>query len=42
MLGCLYERFGRKLQKIRPVVWLGDMNVIHQDLDIYNIKVKDT
>lgn len=36
------REFLGKLQKIKPVVWLGDMNVIHQDLDIYNIKGKDT
>ena len=30
----------QELQKQKPVVWAGDMNVVHQDCDVYNIKGK--
>lgn len=36
-MGCKYKTVYSK-----PEVWLGDMNVIHKDNDIYNIKGKDT
>lgn len=30
-----------KLQKTKPVIWAGDLNVIHEDIDIHNIKGKE-
>mmetsp|Transcript_8292 Transcript_8292/g.8168 ORF Transcript_8292/g.8168 Transcript_8292/m.8168 type:complete len:84 (+) Transcript_8292:486-737(+) len=30
------------LQKIKPVIWCGDLNVIHEDIDIYDIRGKET
>lgn len=31
-----------KLQSIKPVIWAGDLNVVHKDNDIYDIKGKET
>lgn len=30
-----------KLQQVKPVVWLGDMNVIHEEIDIWSLKGKE-
>lgn len=31
-----------KLQETKPVIWCGDMNVVHEDIDIYDIRGKET
>jgi exodeoxyribonuclease-3 len=30
-----------KLQKLKPVIWLGDMNVVHEEIDIWKLKGKE-
>lgn len=35
------RRYLGDLQRVKPVVWLGDLNVVHGDIDIYDIRGKD-
>lgn len=30
-----------KLQQVKPVIWCGDMNVIHEEIDIWSLKGKE-
>lgn len=35
------RRYLDDLQREKPVVWLGDLNVVHEDIDIYDIRGKE-
>lgn len=36
------KNFIMKLQRVKPVIWTGDLNVVHKDNDVYDIRGKET